>query len=140
MIIPCPFCGSTELESRQIDIPDREGVPMAVLCPDCGCVGPWIYIKQELKTTLSERALLEHIAEKSGWNKRTIFRSNTTRDYIKRDEFVPIYCSNCNEIYPLSDLDSYSIKEDREHIIAYCAKCGCGDNNCLTFWYDKHED
>lgn len=72
MIIPCPFCGSTELESRQIDTPDREGVPIAVSCPDCGCVGPWIYIEPELKTTLSEKVLLEYIAEKSEWNKRTM--------------------------------------------------------------------
>lgn len=38
----CPFCGSNEL-TRQISTPDREGVPVNVMCMDCGTSGPWVY-------------------------------------------------------------------------------------------------
>jgi len=109
--IPCPFCGSEELESYQHDIEDREGIPVSVVCVECGSNGPTCYIETELKKTLSEESLLEYIAEKSGWNKRVKHktRSNTT-----------VYCFHCNEIYPLDNLDSYTIKEDGEHIVAYC--------------------
>jgi Lar family restriction alleviation protein len=43
---PCPFCGSTDL-SFQSSTEDREGVPSNVVCVDCGCAGPWAYLKQE---------------------------------------------------------------------------------------------
>lgn len=41
---PCPFCGSNNLE-YQISTEDREGIPTNILCEDCGCAGPWIYLK-----------------------------------------------------------------------------------------------
>ena len=40
---PCPFCGSNELIVEYVGSEDREGVPMAVTCMNCGCQGPWEY-------------------------------------------------------------------------------------------------
>jgi Lar family restriction alleviation protein len=58
--LPCPFCGGTTLEVVIIDRRDREGLPAAMSCPDCGCHGPWDYIPDETRT--------EKIVQL--WNKR----------------------------------------------------------------------
>ena len=44
---PCPFCGSNDL-NVQHSTEDREGVPANVICHDCGCAGPWTYLKRDL--------------------------------------------------------------------------------------------
>jgi len=44
---PCPFCGSTNLILKQ-STHDREGVPCAVLCDDCGANGPWNYVHERV--------------------------------------------------------------------------------------------
>lgn len=41
----CPFCGSTEHSVQQIDCEDREGVPMRIVCDECGAAGPWDYVR-----------------------------------------------------------------------------------------------
>jgi Restriction alleviation protein Lar len=41
----CPFCGGASLLLQQ-STPDREGVPCAVLCDDCGALGPWKYVHE----------------------------------------------------------------------------------------------
>lgn len=42
--LPCPFCGSSSPETElQIGTPDREGVPVNVICQHCGACGPWVY-------------------------------------------------------------------------------------------------
>ncbi len=41
-ILPCPFCGGTELEFT-VGTTDREGIPTAVSCAGCGANGPWEY-------------------------------------------------------------------------------------------------
>jgi Lar family restriction alleviation protein len=46
-IKPCPFCGSLELDI-QTSTEDREGVPANVVCTDCGCSGPWAYLRPEV--------------------------------------------------------------------------------------------
>jgi Lar family restriction alleviation protein len=45
-IKPCPFCGGEDL-TFQTSTEDREGVPANIICQDCGCAGPWEYIKRE---------------------------------------------------------------------------------------------
>ena len=90
MIKSCPFCGNLELESCQHDIEDREGIPMSVVCPECGCQGPWCYIKPELKKTLSEENLLKHIVDKTEWNTRAEQKTNTCSN-------TTIYCSQNQE-------------------------------------------
>ncbi|MHA1685336.1 MAG: Lar family restriction alleviation protein [Candidatus Heimdallarchaeaceae archaeon] len=42
-ILPCPFCGSEEIEIRTIDTKDKEGYPMAVICIHCAAQGPMEY-------------------------------------------------------------------------------------------------
>ena len=39
---PCPFCGSTEIETY-CQTADREGTPRGHFCADCGAYGPWEY-------------------------------------------------------------------------------------------------
>lgn len=46
---PCPFCGNTHLEF-QYGTEDREGIPTAVLCGNCGATGPWAYVRKNAKT------------------------------------------------------------------------------------------
>lgn len=41
----CPFCGSDDLVIRAVNDRDREGLPVAVHCVDCGTQGPWVYIQ-----------------------------------------------------------------------------------------------
>jgi Lar family restriction alleviation protein len=54
---PCPFCGNEELE-YWIGTEDRDGIPTSIMCTDCGCGGPWIYLKKsELERELPARAL-----------------------------------------------------------------------------------
>ena len=42
--IDCPFCGA---DGGDMEIStgseDREGIPAAVCCPECGAQGPWDY-------------------------------------------------------------------------------------------------
>jgi len=72
---PCPFCGSNSL-GYQTSTEDREGYPTNILCEDCGCAGPWLYLKKselpkesfeeidgEYVQTLPQKAL-------DLWNKR----------------------------------------------------------------------
>lgn len=42
---PCPFCGSSDIQ-YQTSTEDREGFPTNIMCGDCGCAGPWVYIKE----------------------------------------------------------------------------------------------
>ena len=46
-IKPCPFCGGNDL-NVQHSTEDREGVPSNIICEDCGCAGPWAYIRPEV--------------------------------------------------------------------------------------------
>lgn len=46
--IPCPWCGSTAPEPRKCGSEDREGIPMAMFCPECGCQAPWQYIPKNI--------------------------------------------------------------------------------------------
>jgi len=64
MIKPCPFCNSLALGVSRLD-EDREGYPTQVLCYNCGCNGPWVYLKY-----VADRSCLEHVCELTGWNKR----------------------------------------------------------------------
>lgn len=40
---PCPFCGGRDLDI-QTSTEDSEGIPMNVICNDCGARGPWLYV------------------------------------------------------------------------------------------------
>ena len=41
---PCPFCGGEVATTDfQFGNQDREGWPVNIQCPDCGCCGPWNY-------------------------------------------------------------------------------------------------
>jgi len=42
-IIPCPFCGYSDVEVETLDIEDREGTPRALICDNCGVRGPVEY-------------------------------------------------------------------------------------------------
>lgn len=72
---PCPFCGSNELSYR-ISTEDREGIPTSIFCQDCGCSGPWIYIKSsEIKGEAFEKVngnWVERLPKSALelWNKR----------------------------------------------------------------------
>lgn len=59
-IKPCPFCGSTDLDYRTTT-KDREGVPTAVVCCDCGSSGPWVYVQEGDSLLAADRE----------WNKRS---------------------------------------------------------------------
>ncbi len=52
---PCPFCGSADIESQQIDTSDREGTPRALVCADCGARGPWDYVFDAVSSIEIER-------------------------------------------------------------------------------------
>lgn len=39
----CPFCGANTLTVDCVGSADREGIPKAVVCINCGCQGPWVY-------------------------------------------------------------------------------------------------
>jgi len=51
-IKPCPFCGGNEL-TVQHSTEDREGIPANILCQDCGCAGPWVYLRPEVLESAS---------------------------------------------------------------------------------------
>lgn len=51
-IKPCPFCGGNDL-NVQHSTEDREGVPSNIICEDCGCAGPWAYIRPEVLESAS---------------------------------------------------------------------------------------
>lgn len=126
MNTPCPFCGIAYDKPSYTFAADSGMKYGCRICPNCGACGPDVRTNYKIE----DRHPWMNEADRL-WNERVKVntRSNAT-----------VYCSNCNEIYPLSDLDSYSIEEGQngEHIVAYCAKCGCGDNNCLSFLYDEH--
>ena len=42
---PCPFCGSINLDYQTFS-QDREGIPINIVCEDCGSCGPWIYLNE----------------------------------------------------------------------------------------------
>ncbi len=46
-IKPCPFCGGNDL-NVQHSTEDREGIPSNIICQDCGCAGPWAYLRPEV--------------------------------------------------------------------------------------------
>lgn len=62
-ILPCPFCGSTDLVTST-STEDREGTPACVMCESCGACGPSDYFKNKVDT----KDL--YIVAKSGWNDR----------------------------------------------------------------------
>lgn len=64
MIKPCPFCGSTELEVGT-STEDREGIPAHIYCADCGCCGPWDYVKDS-----SVLDNIEAVVQITEWNNR----------------------------------------------------------------------
>ena len=43
----CPFCGGIDELTIQIWTTDREGTPQAILCGQCGAVGPWLYVDNQ---------------------------------------------------------------------------------------------
>ena len=60
---PCPFCGATDGFEFQYSTPDKEGVPVCAICPECGTTGPWVYVENIVTMT--------HTAFPSeGWNRR----------------------------------------------------------------------
>lgn len=64
MINPCPFCGSNDTIIRTIDTEDREGVPVALTCMECGAQGPWAYVSKDLT------GCKESVCEITKWNER----------------------------------------------------------------------
>lgn len=62
----CPFCGNVD----QIDFEltrqtaDKEGIPVALCCIQCGAYGPWLYADEN-----GDDVTLMHIAVKA-WNRR----------------------------------------------------------------------
>jgi Lar family restriction alleviation protein len=67
-IKPCPFCGSSDL-SIQTSTKDREGVPSNVVCQDCGCAGPWAYLKsQEIDAAWLDNTIPKELIKL--WNER----------------------------------------------------------------------
>lgn len=60
----CPFCGGDDLEIQHGN-EDREGVPVNIVCTECGARGPIVYMTAN--TVLSD---VNYCAEKTGWNKR----------------------------------------------------------------------
>lgn len=67
MALPCPFCGGNDL-LLQSGTRDREGVPIAVVCVDCGATGPWEYVQPSLVLTMDNN--IERAAIVTGWNER----------------------------------------------------------------------
>lgn len=63
---PCPFCGSNSL-GYQTSTEDREGYPTNILCEDCGCAGPWLYLK---KSELPKESFELPKKALELWNKR----------------------------------------------------------------------
>ena len=53
-IKPCPFCGGNDL-TVQRSTEDREGVPANIICQDCGCAGPWDYLRPEVLESASNK-------------------------------------------------------------------------------------
>jgi Lar family restriction alleviation protein len=65
---PCPFCGSNDL-TVQRGTEDREGIPANIICEDCGCAGPWDYIRPEvLESALNEDLIPLRLIKL--WNER----------------------------------------------------------------------
>ena len=60
---PCPFCGSNDLDTVFVDMRDREGRPMQVVCADCGASGPSAYFSDD-STTIGE------VVRVTAWNRR----------------------------------------------------------------------
>jgi Lar family restriction alleviation protein len=67
-IKPCPFCGGNDL-NIQHSTEDREGIPSNIICQDCGCAGPWAYIRPEvLESALNKDRIPTRLI--SLWNDR----------------------------------------------------------------------
>jgi Lar family restriction alleviation protein len=74
-IKPCPFCGGNDL-AVQHSTEDREGVPANLICQDCGCAGPWTYLRPErLESDLNNDRLPAQL--KALWNERKTTPQNT---------------------------------------------------------------
>ena len=67
-IKPCPFCGYDGPLDIWIGDNDYNGVPICLICPECGARGPEAYVDQELVGDLLDRVDL--IAGLTRWNIR----------------------------------------------------------------------
>jgi Lar family restriction alleviation protein len=65
---PCPFCGGSDLSVQQ-STKDREGIPANIICQDCGCAGPWDYIRPEVLESALNKDLIPLRLIKL-WNER----------------------------------------------------------------------
>lgn len=64
----CPFCGGNDL-TVQRSSEDREGIPANIICQDCGCAGPWDYLRTEvLENALNEDRIPVRLINL--WNER----------------------------------------------------------------------
>ena len=53
---PCPFCGAREQELVLLDVKQRQGFPVALVCIECGAHGPWTYSADEaMSVALAEQ-------------------------------------------------------------------------------------
>lgn len=52
----CPFCDSKEVELRT-GTRDREGIPVSLVCSDCGAAGPWAYCNSKAEEDQIDMAL-----------------------------------------------------------------------------------
>jgi len=60
----CPFCGGDKLIIQK-STEDREGVPIHVMCSDCGAGGPWEYDQRK-----ESHDNLDYVVLVTGWNNR----------------------------------------------------------------------
>jgi uncharacterized Zn finger protein len=65
-IIPCPWCGGTDADPVTCGTEDREGVPMALRCMECGSQAPWQYIP---KNIANKDSIVKPMLIKT-WNER----------------------------------------------------------------------
>ena len=71
MTKPCPFCGYDKgVDVVQVDVEDREGIPVCVRCPNCGADGPYRYLDRSLFDEIQDKP--DVVAELTGWNKRAV--------------------------------------------------------------------
>lgn len=68
-LTPCPWCGDGGVLEIGHGTKDREGWPAYVLCSECGCQGPWVYVQCGAGDFTVESASMGPVKE--AWNRRS---------------------------------------------------------------------
>lgn len=63
-VLPCPWCGGTEVIRQQVDTEDREGIPYCAVCAECGASSPMEYVSPKTSESIID-AIVRQL-----WNNR----------------------------------------------------------------------